>query len=211
MRRLWLAEMPDPFPEEVAPQEWEEARHRADATRELLRRNPHRSTIDEILELATANGVSQATAYRLVRLFREGGTVSSLVDRKRGRRKDHRTLDKEREEIIRTTIARFYLKPTRPPFSRLVREVQANCLTAGFRAPNWRTIKDRLQGIDLRRRAKRRDENHKGHNGDAGGATRITAIGNRSDRSHQGRCFRRRRRNTRADRPPLADVGDGRL
>ena len=101
-------------------------------------------------------GVSQATAYRPVRLFREGGTVSSLVDRKRGRRKDHRTLDKEREEIICATIARFYLKPTQPPFSRLVREVQTNCVSAGVKAPNWRTIKDRLESIDLRQRAKRR-------------------------------------------------------
>ena len=103
-------------------------------------------------------GVSQATAYRLVRLFREGGTVSALVDRKRGRRKDHHTLDKEREEIIRTTIARFYLSPTRPPFSRLVREVETNCLAASFKAPNWRTIKNRLESIDIRRRAKRRGE-----------------------------------------------------
>jgi putative transposase len=85
-------------------------------------------------------GVSQATAYRLVRLFRERGTVSSLVDRKRGRRKDHRTLDKEREEIIRTAIARFYLKPTRPPFSRLVREVQTNCVSAGVRAQTHKVL-----------------------------------------------------------------------
>ena len=150
--------MPDPFPDEVTPQDWEEARRRADAIREFLRRTPHGSTIDEISELATVLGVSQATAYRLVRLFREGGTVSSLVDRKRGRRKDHRTLDKEREEIIRTAIARFYLKPTRPPFSRLVREVQTNCVSAGVKAPNWRTIKHRLESIDLRQRAKQRGE-----------------------------------------------------
>ena len=104
--------MPDPFPDEAAPQDWEEARRRADAIREFVRRRPDRSTIDEILELATVLGVSQATAYRLVRLFRKGGTVSALVDRKRGRRKDHHTLDKERDEIIRATISRYYLKPT---------------------------------------------------------------------------------------------------
>jgi len=150
--------MSDPFPDEVDPQDWEEAHRRADAISEFLRRRPNRSTTEEILELATVLGVSQATAYRLVRLFREGGTVSALVDRKRGRRKDHHTLDKEREEIIRTTIARFYLRPTRPPFSRLVREVETNCLAASFKAPNWRTIKNRLESIDIRRRAKRRGE-----------------------------------------------------
>jgi len=72
--------------------------------------------------------------------------------------KIRRTLDKEREEIIRTTIARFYLKPTRPPFSRLVREAQTNCVSAGVKAPNWPTIKDRLESIDLWQRAKRRGE-----------------------------------------------------
>jgi len=40
--------MPDPLPDEVAPQDWEEARRRADAIREFLRRKPHGSTIDEI-------------------------------------------------------------------------------------------------------------------------------------------------------------------
>jgi hypothetical protein len=64
--------MSDPFPDEVDPQDWEEARRRADAIREHLRRRPNRSTTEEILELATVLGVIQATAYRLVRLFREG-------------------------------------------------------------------------------------------------------------------------------------------
>ena len=71
--------MTDPFPDEVDPQDWEEARRRGDAIREHLRRRPNRSTTEEILELATVLAVSQATAYRLVRLFREGGTVSALV------------------------------------------------------------------------------------------------------------------------------------
>jgi putative transposase len=90
--------MSDLFPDDVAPEDWEEACRRADAISEHLRRRPNRSTTEKILELATVLGVSQATAYRLVRLFREGGTVSALVERKRGRRKDHHTLDKEREE-----------------------------------------------------------------------------------------------------------------
>jgi putative transposase len=60
--------MSDPFPDDVSPEDWEEARRRADAIREFVRRRPDRSTIEEILELAAVLGVSQATAYRLVRL-----------------------------------------------------------------------------------------------------------------------------------------------
>jgi len=43
-----------------------------------------------------------------------------LIDRTRGRRHGFRALDTAREEIIRQSITSFYLKPTRPPFSRLV-------------------------------------------------------------------------------------------
>ena len=150
--------MPDPFPDEVEQERWDKARRRADAIHEFLRQQPNRATIDDVTDLATELGVSQATAYRLIRLFRKGATVTSLVDRKRGRPKDHRTLDKEREEIIRTTIASFYMKPTRPPFSRLVREVQTNCISVGLGPPNWRTIKVRLESVDIQQRAKRRGE-----------------------------------------------------
>jgi putative transposase len=150
--------MPDPFPDEVEQERWDKARRRADAIHEFLRQQPNRATIDDVTDLATELGVSQATAYRLIRLFRKGATVTSLVDRKRGRPKDHRTLDKEREEIIRRTIASFYMKPTRPPFSRLVREVQTNCISVGLGPPNWRTIKVRLESIDIQQRAKLRGE-----------------------------------------------------
>lgn len=150
--------MPDPFPDEVEQERWDKARRRADAIHEFLRQQPNRATIGDVTDLATELGVSQATAYRLIRLFRKGATVTSLVDRKRGRPKDHRTLDKEREEIIRRTIASFYMKPTRPPFSRLVREVQTNCISVGLGPPNWRTIKVRLESVDIQQRAKRRGE-----------------------------------------------------
>ena len=36
--------------------------------------------------------------------------------------------------------------------------MQTKCLAAGFKATNWRTIKNRLESIDLRRRAKQRGE-----------------------------------------------------
>jgi putative transposase len=91
-------------------------------------------------------------------VFREGGTVTLRPGRKRGRPKEFRTLDNRRQDIISTTIAGFHLKPTRSPFSRLVREIQGNCIAAELKPPNWRTIKARLNDIDLERRAKQRGE-----------------------------------------------------
>jgi putative transposase len=64
-------------------------------------------------------------------------------------------LDDQREEIIRTTISRYYLTRNRPTVSQLVRDVQTNCMSAGLKPPHRRTIKARLEDIDLQKRAKR--------------------------------------------------------
>ena len=137
---------------------WDEACRREESIRELLSRNPNGLKGRDVTDLAWELGLSRATAYRMIRLFRAGGTVTSLMDRTRGRREGFRVLDKQREEIVRQTIASFYLKPTRPPFSALCRQIQVSCLKAGLEAPKWRTIKARVEDIDLQTRVQRRGE-----------------------------------------------------
>ena len=128
-----------------ADERWREACRREEAIRDLLSRNPDGLKGRDVTDLAWELGLSRATAYRMIRLFRAGGTVTSLMDRTRGRREGFRTLDKEREEIIRQAIAGFYLKPTRPPFSKLCRQILVSCEKAGLQPPNWRTIKAALK------------------------------------------------------------------
>ena len=123
--------MSDLFPDEIDKALWDEACRRADAIREFLKRRTGNATAAEVGKLAVELGVSQATAYRLIKLFRAGGTVLSLVDRKRGRPEGHRTLDGKREEIVRTTINAYYLKRTRPTVSQLVRDVQTTVFLVG--------------------------------------------------------------------------------
>ncbi|RWI30858.1 MAG: transposase [Mesorhizobium sp.] len=150
--------MSDLFPDEIDEALWDEACRRADAIRSFLKRHPSGSTAGDVAGLAAELGLGRATAYRLIKLFRSGGTVMTLVDRKRGRPEGHRVLDEKREEIIRTTINSSYLKRNRPTVSQLVRDVQTNCMTAGLRSPHRRTIVTRLEDIDLQKRAKRRGE-----------------------------------------------------
>ncbi len=158
--------MNDPFPDEIDEALWDEACRRADAIREFLKRNPDGATAADVSGLAAEMNVSQATAYRLIKLFRAGGTVLSLVDRKRGRPEGHRTLDEKREEIVSKTIKRFYLKRTRPTISQLVRDVQTNCISVGLKPPHRRTIVARVKDIDLqKRKAARRTEDRQGDNG----------------------------------------------
>ena len=98
--------MNEPFPDEISDAQWTEARRRAEAIRRFLR------SVSDVLDLGRELGVSKATAYRLVKAFRAGGTVTSLVDRKRGRPEGHSVLDDAREEIIRTTINAVFLTPS---------------------------------------------------------------------------------------------------
>jgi putative transposase len=137
--------MSDPFPDEIDETLWNEACRRADAIRSFLKNRVGSPTTRDVVELAAELDVSQATAYRLIKLFRAGGTVLSLVDRKRGRPEGHRVLDNQREAIVRATIHAFYLKRNRPAVSQLVRDVQTNCMSAGLKPPHRRTIVARLE------------------------------------------------------------------
>ncbi|MEL6207976.1 MAG: Mu transposase C-terminal domain-containing protein [Pseudomonadota bacterium] len=150
--------MTNPLPDEIDEDLWNEASGRADTIRGFLKDNPGKTSATDIARLADKLDLSRASVFRLIKLFRAGGTVASLVERKRGRPVGHRTLDPAREEIINAAINKHFLKRTRPSISQLVRDVQTDCLSAGLKPPHRRTIVARLEDIDLRKRARRRGD-----------------------------------------------------
>jgi putative transposase len=150
--------MSDPLPEEIDDALWQEACRRADAIRKVLKGGDEQTSAADIADLSKELGLSRASVFRLLRLFRESGTVMSLVDRKRGRPTGHRALDAARERIIQTAIKTYYLKPTRPSVAQLVRDIETDCRVAGLKPPHRRTIETRLKDVDLRKRARRRGE-----------------------------------------------------
>ncbi len=150
--------MTELLPDEIDDALWAEACRRAAAIRKFLVSSSGQSTVAAIADLASELHLSQATTYRLLRRFRTDGTVMSLIETKRGRRAGHRALDAPREEIIQKAIRTYYLKPTQPPVSQLVRDIETDCAVAGLKPPHRRTIEKRLGDLDLRHRARRRGE-----------------------------------------------------
>lgn len=128
--------MIEPLPEEIDEVLWREACRRADAIRRVLGSDAPQTSAVDIADLADELGLSRASVFRLIKLYRKGGTVMSLVDRKRGRPSGHRALDGRREEIIQQAIRKYYLKPTRPPISQLVRDIRTDCSVAGLKPPH---------------------------------------------------------------------------
>lgn len=136
----------------------EEGRRREEVIRELLMREGERLSQDVIKDLTRDLGVSRATAYRMIKTFRTCGAVTAPMTRPVGRPKGARVLDATRELLIRDAIENFYLQPSRPKFSQLVREISKRCLKERLPAPNWRTIKARVHDIDIQTRTRRRSE-----------------------------------------------------
>lgn len=131
----------------------EEHHRREDLVRELLTRKGQRLSQDAINDLTRDLGVSRATAYRMIKTFRSCGAIAGTT-RPMGRPKGARMLDAARECLIRDTIENFYLRPSRPKFSQLVREISKRCVKERLPAPNWRTIKARVQDIDVQTRSR---------------------------------------------------------
>ena len=150
--------MSDLLPDTIHDAAWEVARQRADAIRAFLDQRGDDGTTADVAALAVELEVSQATAYRLIALFRIDDSVMALVDRKRGRPAGHRVLDEARDQLVRDTIRTVYLTRNRPPVSELVRQVWARCMQVGLKPPHRRTIVARLKDIDVQHRARRQGE-----------------------------------------------------
>src|SRR5208283_3067417 len=92
--RTSVDEMGERRGDEEAEKRWEEACRREEAIRDLIGRNPDGLKGRDVSELAWELGLSRATTYRMIRLFRAAGTVTSLMDRTRARhgaRRNHST------------------------------------------------------------------------------------------------------------------------
>jgi len=103
------------LPDQIDDARWEEARRRADAIRAFLNHRSDQGITANVAALAVKLGLSQATTYRLIGLFCEGGSVRALVERKRGRLLGYRALDPGRDELVQSAIRAIFLTPDRPP------------------------------------------------------------------------------------------------
>lgn len=140
------------------PPEWAEACRREAAIRDLLHRYPKRLKGTAVDDAAWELGVSRATLYRLIGRYRVTRTVEGLYGAGRGRRTGTRFLSPAKETLIREIVEREYLKPTRPPFRRVLEDIGLAFRRHGWPAPTWRTVKARLLLIDQRVRAVRRGD-----------------------------------------------------
>jgi len=136
--------------------EWAIALRRADVVRRLLSADGSAGR-SKLIEAATVElAVSRATVYRLLARFRKTEVTSAILPARRGRPQGRRSLDGRREAIIAREISSFYLKPQRPRLSHLIDRIGSRCHQEGLPAPDWRTVRARVRGLDAELVARKR-------------------------------------------------------
>ncbi len=120
---------------------WAKGHRRHQAIRELLGRHRGRLTMADVANVARELGVSRATLYRLIGLYRTAGSVEALRPRRPGRPAGTRILPDAVETIVRAAIAEARPGTT---LGQLVARIHARCQAAGLPSPHRRTIRARL-------------------------------------------------------------------
>lgn len=94
--------------------------------------------------------LGRSVFYDLLRRYRQRPQTSSLLPWKRGREAKATFLDKAREDLLNSSIRDFYLRPERPSLAAVVREVRRLFSQKNLSVPNYRTIRSRIEALDLR-------------------------------------------------------------
>ena len=116
---------------------------------------------DDVGEAARQLGIGRSVLYCLVGRYRRRPQTSSLLPFKRGRDTHTAVLDKTRELLLDSCIREFYLRPERPSFAALMQEVRRQFADKQLPAPNYRTVKRRVDGLDLRLVMRKREGSKK--------------------------------------------------
>jgi putative transposase len=100
--------------------------------------------------------LSRSVIYDLLQRYRSRPQTSSLLPWKRGLKAKTSLLDDEREQLLSTCIRDFYLRPERPSLAALQLEVRRRFAEQRLPAPNYRTMRTRVDALDTRLATKRR-------------------------------------------------------
>ena len=105
----------------------------------------------EIEAAAKRSESAEPTFTGFLAAYRRRPQTSTLVPKHRGRPQDARVLDAKVEAVIEAAIAGFYLTRERPRFSDLMRDIEARCHAETLDAPDYRTVRRRLNDFDARK------------------------------------------------------------
>ena len=134
--------------------DWDEARRRQRVIESLLVNG--RRPRSEVQQAGEELGVNAATVYRWLRVYREGGTLSTLLPVKRDGGRGRPRLEEQVEQIIQIGIKEYYLTKQQRSVRGVTTEIARLCRAQGIEPPHENTVRARVKAISERTRLKRR-------------------------------------------------------
>ncbi len=141
----------------IDPETWETAAVREAAIRRLEAMPAGERTRKAVALEAKRLGISAATLFRLIAVWRANPVRSSLVPERRGPKPGSVRTMAYKRQIIETSIEHFYAKREAPRLSDLVDYVAARCREARLTAPARATIERFVNRYDQRRLMRARE------------------------------------------------------
>ena len=132
--------------EDISEAEWEVAQQRQTIVLGL-RSVPHRTRAD-VEGAARMAGVNPSTVYDWLAAYERGGTLSSLIPRKRGPRTGSKRIRPEIESIIAAKVEAVFLNKKPVSVAKLDEAIREACAEAGLKPPAPGTIRYRVSSPD---------------------------------------------------------------
>lgn len=143
---------------EIPERLWGIARRRLEILAPLLRRRNR--TLPARKEAANQLGCSLAWLYELLRRAGPRPRLTHFLPRRRGRHPGTSQLPPRTEQIVSSTIEKYYLTRQQPRISALMVEIQRRCLTAGVTAPSRQAVQRRIDSRSPAEIMRRRRGHH---------------------------------------------------
>lgn len=118
----------------------------------------------DVEELAQRIGASVTTLYRWVNQYKGSRSISSLIPKRRGWKKELSRLSPEVDNILKRVIEEVYLTPQRLKVSKIIREVNVQCAKAGLKIPHPNSVRYRVKQISERDTLRHRGQKEKASN-----------------------------------------------
>ena len=128
----------------LSEKKWELAQKRFEIIKPIL---DNSGNIELVKEVSKESKKSIATLYRWVKLYKDYGTLSSILGKPKTGGKGRSRLEPEQDEIIKKYIKSTFLNSSRTSIKKTIRLIIAECYDKNIQPPHSNTIRSRIKNL----------------------------------------------------------------
>lgn len=128
----------------LSEKKWELAQKRFEIIKPIL---DNSGNIELVKEVSKESKKSIATLYRWVKLYKDYGTISSILGKPKTGGKGRSRLEPEQDEIIKKYIKSTFLNSSRTSIKKTIRLIIAECYDKNIQPPHSNTIRSRIKNL----------------------------------------------------------------